>query len=1376
MRMRYAALLVLLFLLASPLTVAIPTDDGPPGEPEAVTAAGSLLYLKAGVFDPVVDPAPGPSGLMASSTHPLYVVQFDGPIQRAWREAMAEAGVDLLDYIPDFGYFARVPASALDDVRGMEHVRYLGPAHLAYRVDPHMWSGEAVAMDLTAVAWGREAANRLAVALMREGAHIYGQADEYVNFRASPLLAIAMARDPAMDVAWLEPHFWPELELDKDARSSGARQQNDGVYQSNEASAWSYNSATDAFEGWTGENVTVTVADSGLDDSHPGFDGRIVAYYDYGQDGQADYHGHGTHCAGIVLGDGDWRSGDTGVDGKYAGIAPEAGLVVQELLYGYVSLTQANREASRSGATISSNSWGSGYYGNYDSTCAAYDDDTRDSDNWKQGDQPMLFSFSAGNEGAYGSNTVTPPATAKNVITVGATGNDKWGVSSNTVTSFSSRGPCDDGRLKPDVVMPGHQVVSAQSNDPYSNQGWTKPADGQDSYVFASGTSMAAPGVAGAAAVLTQYLVEAEDMTDPSPALLKASLINGARPLSGYDYPGNVQGWGKVDLVTTLFETGNYKIYRDDQSVELDTETGVDEESYWFMVGSDQPLKISLVWTDAGGTGSTGKALINDLDLEVIAPDGTRYAGNLFDSGQSVADTGFYNDRLNNVEGFLLNSPSQGIWTINVKCFNAPQGPQDFALVVSGNVEKGHVDLVPTVLTPSPRDLEEFHTATLTATIKNLGNRIADVFDYKVEQVDPDGVVTVLDDANRTDLGPGQQTQMAWTFTGKRGTHKLRLTLDPGGVLPESDESNNVLEVDYFFKGFDVRISVEDGELETDPGKLVDFNLTVRNRGNVADEFRVSITSAPPGWSAQLIADTFQLDAGQTTPVTVTVIPPSNATAGEVCQLTFTATSLGNTSKSRFVTLRTVVNQIFGLDLTAPTDHLDLLPGDEGDFTIRVENPGNGPDTYEILLPSGIEAGWWPSIPEPYVELSHRSSGDAVFRLASPNPSPAGTSVSFDLTVVSRRSGMEASVTLTARVSQFYDNGYQVTVREDEGEVGTSVSVPVTIENKGNGPVEYTLAATATAPSWRAAFDSPSVTIPGYGWTETEMTFTVPSDAEADTHELSIGVIPTGGDMLRYNFTFTVLQYHDLELSVLSGPVTVTQGQDLTVEVLLDNMGNGPEEVKLLVPDLPAFWSFDLDEPELVIGPFGELELNVVVHTNRDTPGGEYQVGLDARYGPAPQSSSAGTVGVTILTRPDLQVVQGQISASSVDVMENDLVTFQLRVMNAGGTAAEEIYVQVLVDGAAYGQPLYIDYLAPGGATNLTGAWNANVTGLHEISVNLDYTDDVDETREDNNRASVQVKVSKVDYQTSPGMGTVAALLAIATLATFGIAARRRRD
>ena len=1327
MHPRFAVLLIFLVLTLGPLGAAVPATDGPVEAQDDVQTNAQLLYLKAGVFDPLTDPAPGPSGLMRDSTRPYHVVQYDGPIQKDWRDAAARAGIDLLEYLPDFGYFAKIPAGSMADAKDLEHVRYIGPAHLAYRVDPNLWSGATDPIDLTVVTWDEEAAGRLAYRLMREGAQIYGQGGDMVTFRASPLLAVALARDPGMAIAWIEPYFWPELDLDKDARTAKARQQSDGAYQNADLSAWSYNSGTDEFEGWTGENVTVAVLDTGLDDSHPAFDGRIVRYYDYGRDGQADYSGHGTHCAGIVLGDGDWRSSDTGVDGKYSGIAPEADLVVQEM-YGYFTISQANRDASRSGATISSNSWGAGYFGAYDSTCRVYDDHTRDSDGASAGNQQMTFSFSAGNYGAYGAGTVNPPATAKNVITVGATGNDKWGVSSNTVTGFSSRGPCDDGRLKPDVVMPGHQVASAQSNDGSSNNGWYKPSDGQASYVFASGTSMSAPGVAGAAAVLTQYLVEGKDMTDPSPAMLKASLINGARPLSGYEYPGNVQGWGTVDLVRTLFEDESYKIYRDDQTIKLDTEGGEDSQSYWFMVEADEQLKVTLVWTDDGGTASSGKALINDMDLEIIAPDGTRYAGNLFDSGQSIADTTYYQDRTNNVEGFLLSSPSQGIWTINVVCYSAPAGPQDYALVVSGNIEKGHIDLTPSALSASPEGLEEFGTARLTTTIKNLGNRAIDLFDYKVEQVDPDGAITELAVANASDLGPGLQTQMGWDFSGKRGTHKLRLTLDPGNVLPESDETNNVIEIEYFFKGYDVRVSTAETEFHTDPAVQVDFTVTVRNRGNVPDEFRISISEPPPDWKAQLVSDTYALDAGASTPAVVTVIPPRSATAGDLCDIVFTATSSGNTDKTRSITLRTVVNQIFGLELSAPVEHLELLPGEDGEFTLRIVNPGNGVDRYEILMPSGIAQGWWASIPEPFITIDHRSQENAAFSLAAPNPALAGTSLEFSLRVKSTKSGLEVPVTLSAEVIQFHDNAYEVTVREVEGEVGTTITVPVTIENLGNGRVDYVLTATATQPSWKAAFGVPSVTIEGYRWTQVNMTFTVPNDATAETHDLSIAIIPTDGEMLQHNFTFSVLQYHGMELSVLSEDPTVTQGEDFPVDVRLVNTGNGVEDAKLLVTDLPAFWSFDLAEGDLELGPFQQVDLTITVHTNKETPGGHYEVGLLTRFGPD-QATISATVGGNILTRPDLLIRQGVLVPSSVNVMENDPVTLSLEVENAGETVATEIYVQFYLDGQPYGQPLYIPSLDPGQVKNLTTSWLANVTGLHELSVDVDSTDDVDETR-----------------------------------------------
>jgi uncharacterized membrane protein len=689
-------------------------------------------------------------------------------------------------------------------------------------------------------------------------------------------------------------------------------------------------------------------------------------------------------------------------------------------------------------------------------------------------------------------------------------------------------------------------------------------------------------------------------------------------------------------------------------------------------------------------------------------------------------------------------------------------------------VEKGHVDLTPTTLTALPAGLEEGSTARLGATLKNLGNRAVDVFDYLVEQVDPSGKVTVLESANGTDLGPGLQTQMGWAFTGVRGTHKLRITLDPEDKLPESDEDNNVLEVEYFFKGFGVGATASETEVPTDPALPVDFTVTLVNTGNVPDELRVSITEASPGWTAQLVSYNYDLEAGASTPVIVTVIPPTDALAGDRLDLTFTATSSGNATKTRSLTLSTVVNQIYGLELSAPVDSLKLLPGDEGDYTLRIVNPGNGPDKYEILIPQGISQGWWGSIPEAYVTLEANSQGDAAFRLAAPNPSPAGTSLEFTLRVKSTKSGLEAPVSLSAEVLQFHENSYKVEMRDVEGEVGTEVTVPVTIENLGNGRVDYVLGATADQEGWREGFANPTVTVEGYEWVQVEMTFTVPQEATAETHTLSIAIQPSGGEGMLHNLTFTVLQYHGLEMEVLSESPTLTQGGTFEVDVRLTNTGNGVEDVKLLVPELPPYWTFDLLKGDLEIRPFDDAYVSLTIHTNVETAGGDYVVGLMARYGPD-QSTVGASTSARILTRADLVVVDGALVPSSLVVMEGDLVTASVDIRNTGETAAEDVYVQFFVDGLPYGQPLYLPALEPDEVENLTISWTANVSGLHEISVDVDSTDDVDETREDNNGAAVQVKVESPTYQTSPGYGLLAVVVALAALATVSVRRRHRK-
>jgi hypothetical protein len=203
----------------------------------------------------------------------------------------------------------------------------------------------------------------------------------------------------------------------------------------------------------------------------------------------------------------------------------------------------------------------------------------------------MLIIFAAGNHGIdanddglvdYGS--MASPGTAKNALAVGATENNRpsftsytWGSVWSTffqaepinsdlladdiqgMAAFSSRGPTDDGRIKPDIVAPGTFILSTRSHDPAAGIGW---AEYDEDYIYNGGTSMATPLTAGGAALVREWLTEARSLTNPSAALMKAVLLNGAADISPGQYtspqeipalrPNNVSGWGRVDLQSSL--------------------------------------------------------------------------------------------------------------------------------------------------------------------------------------------------------------------------------------------------------------------------------------------------------------------------------------------------------------------------------------------------------------------------------------------------------------------------------------------------------------------------------------------------------------------------------------------------------------------------------------------------------------------------------------------------------------------------------------------------------------------------------------------------------------------------------------------------------
>jgi hypothetical protein len=360
-----------------------------------------------------------------------------------------------------------------------------------------------------------------------------------------------------------------------------------------------------------------------------------------------------------------------------------------------------------------SGSWGAsnstGDYTLYDAATDAYC--------WAHPD--FLNIFAAGNEG--GARTIRNPGIAKDVLTVGATGS---GTASNTIAGFSSRGPTQDNRIKPNICAPGVSLYSAL------------PAPSTNGYTTLSGTSMATPAANGAVGLMRCYLREGYYPTGTavpgnrinyiSSALLRSMAVVSADPNVGsYVIPSFDIGWGRIDADSVLYFAGDQRklIVKDDTS---GIGTGEYRETQ-FVVNFAIPLKIALAWTDTAAAPAANPTLVNDLNLEVTDPSGTYYRGNQYSGGQSVPNPGSWDNR--NVEECVrVNSPAAGTWTIRVRGQNvATAAKQRFAYTITGDVSlPSAFSDVGVLRIVAPADTVDTGTVvTPQAWVRNFGNRAA---------------------------------------------------------------------------------------------------------------------------------------------------------------------------------------------------------------------------------------------------------------------------------------------------------------------------------------------------------------------------------------------------------------------------------------------------------------------------------------------------------------------------------------------------------------------------------------------------------------------------------------------------------------------------
>jgi len=920
-----------------------------------------------------------------SGTEGIYIVDLMGPVNPEWREKLEDQGVEIINYVPNYAYEVVMTPEQAERVEELFFVEWVGiyqPGFkLAEDLEPGLVSVRFSDGERSIMAIDEE--DRLIELANRNDVY-------YVNQYYEPKLHDEMATQTVGGGLWI----WdPEDDPDSAYRGHG-----------------DYGSLATQM-GHDGEGIVVAVADTGIGDGtkydagHPDFDGRVIGGYDYGSgsydEGEwADGHGHGTHVAGSIAGHTHGGTEEKVYEDYYAaeGTAPGSELFAVKVFDDsgnwiggddYREVVEIPKQAEDN-TYVHTNSWGSETNGEYTDSDEDFDRSVRDANRSSDENEPMVIVVAAGNEGP-DANSIGSPGNAKNVITVGSTGNYPYS-DPEAVSKFSSRGWTDDYRVKPDVMAPGEDIYS------------TEPGGG---YVYEQGTSMATPAVAGAAASVVDWY-EGKYGTKPNPSMVRALLINTAYDLANEQeemgenspyIPNQDEGWGMVNLPNIVHTDVNMSLVNEDKLIE----TGEVHEYAIEQDDDSEPLRISLTWTDAVPLLGVDGTLNNDLNLEVESPSGQIYRGNNLVESWSVPGEDTYDafdtnddgwDDVNNVENIYLlpEDVEEGTYTVRVIGKDVPLDAnndgganQDYSLVKWNAL--GSELALSSPSDPDPADgatgiptdvelsvyVEHEEEESMEVLFYNASNDSLIGEDKEVKSGERASVVwegleygteydwyAVADDGTRTAFSD------IWSFTTEGKNYTLTIDSTAGGevVKPGEDtfeyEEGKVVELravadeGYHFIGWtgDVGAIADTTANRTTIEMLDDHTITAEFE---IDTYTLDVSSTEGGYVVEPGEETYEYDHGTNVYLEVVSDDGYNFVqwTGEVG--TVEDTGSGSTS----------IEMLENYTITA---EFEEEPPEKYDLTIKIigegsSDPEEGIHTYEegevVDIEARADEGWY---------------------------------------------------------------------------------------------------------------------------------------------------------------------------------------------------------------------------------------------------------------------------------------------------------------------------------------------------------------------------------------------------------------------------------